>query len=91
MVRIQITIDAELEDDELKARSPLMKILKVLSKEEDSQVKWYMENRDRILAQKKEERVVYKVEKAKRKKREEAPVNEIVYPVPPADNILRFN
>jgi hypothetical protein len=90
MVRIQITIDAEIDDDELKARSPLMKILKILSKEEDSQVKWYMENRERILAQEKDKREVFKAEKARRKKKDEGAVNEVVYPVAPIDNVLRF-
>lgn len=88
MVRIQITIDAEIDDNELKARSPLMKILKVLSKEEDAQVKWYMENRERILAADKERRDVFKAEKERRKK--EVVKNEVVMPVPPADNVLRF-
>jgi len=90
MVRIQITIDAEIDDDELKARSPLMKILKILSKEEDSQVKWYMENRERILAQEKDKREVFKAEKARRKKKDEGTVNEVVYPAAPIDNVLRF-
>jgi hypothetical protein len=92
-MKIQITIDTELDNEDLNRRSPLMKILKVIAGDKDSQVTWYEANRDRILLQEKEKRAAYareQYEKRKVKKAEEHK-NIVVMPEPPADNILRFN
>jgi hypothetical protein len=91
-MKIQIIIDTELEAEDLNRRSPLMKILKVISGDKDSQVTWYEANKDRILAQEKEKRAAYareQYEKRKVKKTEEHR-NVVIMPEPPADNILRF-
>ena len=96
-MKIQITIDCDIADDELKSRSPLMKILRVLGRNEDKQVQWYMENRDRILKEDKERRSLYAKKKyremkaAKAKTEGEAQGNVVVLPVAPVDNILMFD
>jgi len=92
-MKIQIIIDAEIDDKDAKARSPLMKVLKAISKDTDSQVKWYMENRERILKEEKEKRALYareQYQKRRVKKVEELGINQVVMPEPPPDNILRF-
>lgn len=62
-----------------------MRILRILSKEEDYQTKWYSAHREEILAKEKEKRVIYNEKKQKE-------VNEIVYePQFPVDNVLTFN
>jgi len=103
MVKINITISAEVEDNELNSKSPLLRILRVLSKEEDPNVKWYMENRDRILAKEQEKRDLYNEVKHPDEPRQKRPyhrktaieklpaVVQTVMPTPPADNILRFD
>jgi hypothetical protein len=95
MVKIQIILDADVDDGDLTAKSPLMKILRVMSKEEDSQVKWYMENRERILEKEKEKRRVYAKEQYRKRKLNketvESQINEVVLPVMPKDNVLRFD
>lgn len=91
-MKVQIIIDADVESKDLKARSPLLKILKAITKDNDAQVKWYEANRERILAEEKEKRALYaktQYEKRKAKKAEEIG-NVVVMPEPPADNILRF-
>lgn len=97
MSNIKITIEAQLDDEELKPKHPIFKIMKILSKE-DTQVKWYAENRERILANDKERRSVYNREKYKeRQARKKALVheimtgNQVVMPDFPADNVLRFD
>jgi len=94
-MRITVTIDAEIDDKDATNKSPLMKILKILGKSDDAQVKWYMENRDRILAEEKAKRASYareQYQKRQSKKKEEAnPVNQVVMPTMPPDNILRFD
>ena len=91
-MRIQITIEADVEEKDLKPRSPLLKILKTLTKDNDPQVKWYEANKERILATEKEKRAAYareQYEKRKAKKAEEIR-NIVVMPEMPPDNILRF-
>jgi hypothetical protein len=72
-----------------------MRVLKALCKDSDAQVKWYNENRERILAQEREKRALYAKEqyaKRKAKKDEEAlATNQVVLPEMPKDNVLRFD
>ena len=95
MVKIQIIIDADIDDGDMTARSPLMKILRVMSKEEDSQVKWYMENRERILEKEKEKRRIYAKEQYRKRKNNketvESQLNDVIMPPMPKDNVLRFD
>jgi hypothetical protein len=91
-MKIQIILDTELEPEDLHRRSPLMKILKVIAGDKDSQVTWYEANKDRILAQEKEKRAAYareQYEKRKVKKTEEHR-NVVVMPDFPPDNVLKF-
>ena len=94
-MKIQIIMETEVEDEDLKARSPLMRILKILAKD-DARMEWYVENRDRILAQEKEKRALYAKEQYKKRRakkidEESCTVNEVVLPVMPSDNVLRFD
>ena len=93
-MKVQIVIEKEVDDkDTLGNRSPFMKILKLLTKDKETQVKWYMENRDRLLAEDKERRAAYAREqyhKRKAKKEEEENKNSVVLPEMPVDNILTF-
>jgi hypothetical protein len=92
-MKVQIIIDADVENKDLKPRSPLIKILKAITKDNDAQVRWYDANRERILAEEKEKRALYartQYEKRKTKKDEEVK-NVVVLPEMPPDNILRFN
>jgi hypothetical protein len=92
-MKVQIIIDADVENKDLKPRSPLIKILKAITKDNDAQVRWYDANRERILAEEKEKRALYartQYEKRKAKKDEEVK-NVVVLPEMPIDNILRFN
>jgi hypothetical protein len=91
-MKVQIIIDADVENKDLKPRSPLIKILKAITKDNDTQVRWYEANRERILAEEKEKRALYartQYEKRKIKKEEEVK-NVVVMPEMPTDNILRF-
>jgi len=91
-MKVQIIIDAEVDEKNMNTRSPLIKILKTLTKENTTHAKWYEENRERILAEEKAKRAAYareQYEKRKEKKTEEFK-NIVVMPEPPADNILRF-
>lgn len=91
-MKIQIIIDADVENGELTARSPLMRILKMCAKDKESQFTWYEANREKILAQEKEKRALYAREqylKRKGKKEEEAR-NVVVMPEFPENNILTF-
>jgi hypothetical protein len=91
-MKVQIIIDADVEDKDMTSKSPIIKLLKSLTKENQAQVKWYQENRERILAEDKARRAAYareQYEKRKVKKTEEIK-NIVVMPEPPADNILRF-
>ena len=91
-MKVQIIIDADVENKDLKPRSPLIKILKAITKDNDAQVRWYEANRERILAEEKEKRALYartQYEKRKVKKEDEVK-NVVVMPEMPTDNILRF-
>lgn len=91
-MKVQIIIDAEVEDKDLKDKSPVIKLLRSLTKSNETKVKWYEENKERILAEQKARRAAYakeQYEKRKAKKAEEAR-NVIVMPEMPPDNILTF-
>ena len=91
-MKIQIIIDADIDNKELTPRSPLMRILKMCARDKDSQFSWYEANRDKILAQEKEKRALYAREqylKRKGKKVEEVK-NVVVMPEFPENNILTF-
>ena len=94
-MKVQLMIDIDVEDKALTARSPLMRVLKALCKDGDAQVKWYNENRERILAVEREKRALYAKEqyaKRKAKKDEEAlATNQVIMPEMPKDNVLRFD
>ena len=94
-MKIQIIMETEVEDEDMNPRSPLMRILKILAKD-DTRMQWYVENRDRILAQEKEKRALYareQYQKRKSKKNTQSVVNEVVNPamIMPQDNVLRFD
>jgi hypothetical protein len=91
-MKVQIIIDAEVDEKNMNSRTPLMKILKTLTKENATQAKWYEDNRERILAEDKAKRAAYareQYEKRKIKKNEEAK-NVVIMPEMPSDNVLRF-
>jgi len=96
-MKINIAIEAELDEKDVSSKTSLVKILKLIQKmkDESAQFKWYVDNRDRILSEEREKRALYAREQyAKRKQKKEAEdrgINQVVLPVPPADNILRFN
>ena len=74
-MKVQIIIDAEVEDKDLKDKSPVIKLLRSLTKSNETKVKWYEENKERILAEQKARRAAYakeQYEKRKAKKAEEA-------------------
>ena len=83
--KVKIEIEMDISNDHLTRLSPLMRLLRILGKEQDSQVKWYEENRERILAKETEKRQLYAKKHAKF-----ADTNQVVMPTPPADNILKF-
>ena len=128
-MKVRIEIDADIDESAARATGPLMRILRIMSGQVPYQVKWYQDNKERILAEDKErrrlandavkesavkqiidietrraERAAYERER-RAKRREErrldkaqakaaknavvAPEN-MVHPVPPPDNILRF-
>jgi hypothetical protein len=85
IAKVKIEIELNISNDQLTRRSPLMRLLRILGKEEDSQVKWYDENRERILAKETEKRQLYA-----KKHTKVVETNQVVMPTPPADNILKF-
>jgi UDP-N-acetyl-D-mannosaminuronate dehydrogenase len=85
IAKVKIEIEMDISNDHLTRRSPLMRLLRILGKEQDSQVKWYDENRERILAKETEKRQLYA-----KKHTKVAETNQVVMPTPPADNILKF-
>jgi len=93
-MKIQIIIERDVDEkDTASSRTPFMKILRILAKDNDSQVKWYMENRDRLIAEDKARRAAYareQYQKRRVKKQEEEGKNVVVMPEMPADNILTF-
>jgi hypothetical protein len=96
MVKIQIIIDAEVKEEDMKASSPLMRILKIMNKQEDAQTKWYLNNRERILREEKQKRILFhrdQYEKRRLKKKEaiDEIIQHVEFPPMPADGILRFD
>ena len=128
-MKLRIEIDAEIDESAARATGPLMRILRIMSGQVPYQVKWYQENKERILAEDKErrrvaseakkevavkqlvdieqkriERAAYERERRSKRREERrldkaqakaaknavvAPEN-MVHPVPPPDNVLRF-
>jgi hypothetical protein len=128
-MKVRIEIDADVDESAARATGPLMRILRIMSGQVPYQVKWYQENKERILAEDKErrrvaseakkevvvkqvvdiqtkraERAAYERERRAKRRAEKAhdkaqakaaknavvaPEN-MVHPVPPPDNILRF-
>jgi len=128
-MKVRIEIDADVDESAARATGPLMRILRIMSGQVPYQVKWYQENKKRILAEDKErrrvaaeakkevvvkqvvdietkraERAAYERERRAKRRAEKAhdkaqakaaknavvaPEN-MVHPVPPPDNILRF-
>lgn len=68
-MKLRIEIEGDIEDTAARATGPLMRILKIMSGEVPYQVKWYQDNRERILTEDKERRRVI----AEQKKVDEPP------------------
>jgi RNA recognition motif-containing protein len=91
-MKVQILIETDVEDKDVKPRSPLMKLLKAITRDKDAQVEWYDLNRERILEKEKDRRAAYardQYQKRKAKKQEEEG-NVIIMPEFPENNILKF-
>jgi len=91
-MKVQIIVETDVEDKDVKPRSPLMKLLKAITRDQDAQVQWYDMNRERILEKEREKRAAYardQYQKRKAKKQEEQG-NVVIMPEFPENNILKF-
>ena len=66
-MKIQLIIESDVSDS-LTSRSPIMRIIKILSGDsQTSAMKWYVANKDKILEESKEKTRVYnEIKKAKK-------------------------
>jgi len=88
-MKLQIILECDVEDN-LTAKSPLIKLLKQMTgKTESPALRWYSANKERLSEENKEKNRLYKT--LKKIKPEEKPVEPVSVVEHIPDGILRFD
>jgi hypothetical protein len=88
-MKIQLIIESDVSDS-LTSRSPIMRIIKILSGDsQTSAMKWYVANKDKILEESKEKTRVYnEVKKAKQSETKDHP--KVTFSDKPEETFISF-
>ena len=97
-MKVNLSFEINIDEENLTAKSTFMKILRILGKTEECQIQWVEECRNKLLQEAKVKRSeyakkMYKARKAKAKAEAEVMNPTLIIPSfnPPANHILTFD